>query len=168
MKTFSIHPLTPEDRPFVSRTMVEHWGSEVVVSRRRVHSLKDLPGFIAVHDDERIGIAIYRLDGDACELVVIQSLLEGVGIGSALIAAVKQAATTAGCRRLWVITTNDNLPALRFYQKRGFHLVAVYPNALDYTRRIKPGVPLVGLEGIPLRDEVELEMALTAQEKQYG
>lgn len=159
MKTVTINPLTPDDRAFVSRTMVDHWGSEIVVARRRVHSLKDLPGFVAVHDGARAGFAIYRID-DACELVVIQSLLEGAGIGSALIAAVRQAATIAGCHRLWLITTNDNLPALKFYQKRGFHLVAVYPNALDYTRRIKPGIPLLGMEGIPLRDELELEMAL--------
>ncbi len=77
-----------------------------------------------------------------------------------LIEAVKQAAVSAGCRRLWLITTNDNLHALRFYQKRGFRLVAVYPNALEESRRLKPEIPLVGLDGIPLRDELELELAL--------
>jgi DNA-3-methyladenine glycosylase I len=77
-----------------------------------------------------------------------------------LLAAIRQLAQTNGCRRLWLITTNDNLPALRFYQKRGFHLVAVYPDAVTEARRLKPEIPVLGLEDIPLRDELELEIVL--------
>lgn len=62
--------------------------------------------------------------------------------------------------RLWLITTNDNMEALRFYQKRGFILSALYPNALEESRKLKPEIPEVGLEGIPLRDEIELEFKL--------
>jgi len=57
-------------------------------------------------------------------------------------------------------TTNDNLNALRFYQKRGFVLAAVYPEAIERARKIKPTISLIGYEGIPLRDEIELEMPL--------
>lgn len=59
--------------------------------------------------------------------------------------------------RIWLITTNDNLNALGFYQKRGFRIKAVYPGAVDEARRIKPEIPLAASNGIPIRDEIELE-----------
>lgn len=58
------------------------------------------------------------------------------------------------------LSPDDNLNALRFYQKRGFVLVAIYRNALDIARKLKPEIPLIGNDGIPLRDEIELEMIL--------
>ena len=90
----------------------------------------------------------------------MNSLAEGEGVGTALLEAVKEAAVIASCERVWLITTNDNLHALHFYQKRGFRLVALYPNALESSRRLKPEIPLTGLDGIPLRDEIELEYIL--------
>jgi ribosomal protein S18 acetylase RimI-like enzyme len=99
------------------------------------------------------------VDG-SCEVISIDALEEGRGIGSALLLAVVYAAGSAGCRRVWLITTNDNVNALRFYQKRGFRLVALYPDAVTASRRIKPEIPLVGNDGIPLRDELELEKLL--------
>jgi hypothetical protein len=64
----------------------------------------------------------------------------------------------ANCTRF--ATTNDNLNALRFYQKRGFVLVSVHRNAVIKSRQLKPEIPLTGNDGIPLRDEIELEMLL--------
>ena len=80
------------------------------------------------------------------------------GAGTALIQAVAQLARRQGCTRLWVITTNDNVDALRFYQRRGFCLVRVHRGAVDRSRAcLKPEIPPVGAYGIPLRDEIELE-----------
>ena len=80
----------------------------------------------------------------------------------ALIAAVKDIAGRAGCTRLWVITTNDNVDALRFYQRRGFTLAALHAGAVDESRaRLKPEIPVFGDHGIPLRDELELEQPVT-------
>jgi ribosomal protein S18 acetylase RimI-like enzyme len=73
---------------------------------------------------------------------------------------VKKSATLKGCRRLWLITTNDNTDALRFYQKHGFMLVAVHRNAIEESRKLKPEIPLIGNNNIPIRDEIELEMML--------
>jgi ribosomal protein S18 acetylase RimI-like enzyme len=73
---------------------------------------------------------------------------------------VREVATAAGCRRLWLITTNDNLDALRFYQRRGFELVAVHRDFREVARRLKPSIPLEGNFGIPIRDEIELELRL--------
>jgi len=65
-----------------------------------------------------------------------------------------------GCRRVWLITSNDNLDALRFYQRRGLRLVAVHRGAIDEARRVKPSIPATGEYGIPVRDEIELELQL--------
>lgn len=87
-------------------------------------------------------------------------MVENRGIGSALVEVVKRAAVSSGCRRLWLITTNDNMKALKYYQKRGFLLVAVHRNALEQARKLKPQIAVIGIDGIPLRDEIELEMPL--------
>jgi ribosomal protein S18 acetylase RimI-like enzyme len=126
-----------------------------------VHLADRLPGFIALQQHQPVGLVTYHLESGQCEITSLDSLSPGVGIGSALIAAVKQVAETTSCQRLWLITTNDNIPAIRFYQKRGFHLVAVHPDALEISRQRKPGIPKTGFEGIPLRDELEFEMALS-------
>ena len=65
-------------------------------------------------------------------------------------------------RRAWLparglTTTNDNVDALRFYQRHGFRLVELRPGAVDAARRLKPEIPATGAHGIPLRDELELE-----------
>ena len=92
--------------------------------------------------------------------MTIESTKPGIGIGTMLIKAVTQTAREAGCKRLWLITTNDNLHALHFYQKRGFRLVTVHRNAVDAARQLKPRIPLIGNDQIPLHDEIELEMML--------
>ena len=147
-------------RAWVRDTLTSRWGSAQIASRGRLHQADQLAGFIAWQGDRPVGLVTYHIAGEACEIVSLDSLVERVGIGAGLIAAVQQEASRQGCQRVWLITTNDNLPALRFYQKRGFHFVAVYPNALQETRRLKPHLPLIGLEGIPLRDEIELELAV--------
>lgn len=105
-------------------------------------------------------MATYNIEAGDCELVSLQSLRDGHGVGSALLGAVRDMAKISGCRRLWLTTTNDNLRALGSYQKRGMSLVAVYRNAMEAARKLKPQIPTIGLNGIPLRDEFELEIAL--------
>jgi len=155
-----IRALSNDDREWVARFVEERWGAPLVVSRGVAHWPDRYPGSGAFEEGQVVGLITYRIDGDECEIVTLDSLREGAGIGTALIEAVKKVAREAGCKRLWLITTNDNLPALRFYQKRGFVLAALYPNALEQSRRLKPGISLVGIDGIPLRDEIELEMIL--------
>ena len=160
MENFTIRAADKTDRNWVAHFLDEHWGSTRVVSRGQVYLAHLLPGFIAEEGDERIGLVTYRIDEKDCEIVTINSLRAGEGVGTALVEAAKVVAEAEGCERLWLITTNDNMEALRFYQKRGFQLKAIYPNALDESRKIKPEIPLYGKDGIPLRDEIELEMML--------
>ena len=125
-----------------------------------IYRPRELAGFVAEQDGQRVGLVTYQVSGDASEIVTLDSSRPGIGVGTALIEAVKEAARAAGCRRLWQVTTNDNLDALRIYQQRGFVLVAVHRNAVEAARRLKPEIPRVGAHGIPLRDEIELELLL--------
>ncbi len=159
MAPYEVRPLDPPDRAWVRRVLAERWDSPRMVTRGRVHQADALPGFIAATAAGPAGLLTYHIEADQCEIVSLDSLEERQGVGTALLAAVQRAARDRGCRRLWLITTNDNLAALRFYQRRGFALVAVHRNALDVSRRLKPEIPLLGIDGIPLRDELELAMA---------
>ena len=160
MNKFQIRSLEKEDKPWVAGLLEEWWAGPQVVTRGRLHLADGLPGFIAIMDRQPAGLITYRIDGEECEIVTMNSLVEKIGIGSALIDAVKDIAVKSGCRRLWLIMTNDNTAALRFYQKYGFVLVAVHRNAIEQDRMLKPEIPFVGAGGIPIRDEIELEMPL--------
>lgn len=145
------------DRGWVRAMTIEWFGAETIVSRGHLYRPAELPGFIAWEGDRRLGVAAYRLANRECELVMLAALRRWEGIGSHLLAAVEDLARQAACRRLWLITTNDNVDALRFYQRRGFRLAAVHVDALRESRRLKPSLPEKGEYGIPLRDELELE-----------
>jgi ribosomal protein S18 acetylase RimI-like enzyme len=138
----------------------DRWGSAVVVTRGRVHDAPRLPGFVALRNRKPAGLATYRIDGMECELVTLDSLEPRLGIGTALVEAVAGEARASGCSRLWLVTTNDNLAAVRFYQGLGFHIAAIHLDALDVSRRLKPEIPSTGIDGIPLTDEIELDLSL--------
>jgi bacillithiol system protein YtxJ len=158
---FAIRATTESDGEWLRNLLTDRWGATLIVTRGKAHDASRLPAFLAVAGEQRLGLVTYRIDGNDCEMVSLDSLHEGIGIGEALIKAVVSEARQAGCTRLWLITTNDNLQAVRFYQKRGFSLVAVHRNALVESRKIKPQIPEVGIDGIPLRDEIEMEMILS-------
>ena len=160
MKLFQIRPLDKDDKTWVTNLLKEWWAGPKIVTRGKVHYTDELSGFIAVNEGDCAGLVTYNVDGKECEITSMNSLSEGKGIGTTLAEAVKDIAKLSGCRRLWLITTNDNTAALRFWQKRGFRLVAVYPNAIEQSRRLKPEIPLTGNDGIPIRDEIELELLL--------
>jgi len=162
MSEFEIRPLGEGDREWAAAFLEERWGSTRMVSRGRLHEVGEPPGFVALVDGEPMGLLTHRVDGGECEIVLLDAGIEGKGIGSALIEAAKEAATAQGCARLCVITTNDNLEVLRFYQRRGFAIASVRTNALEQARELKPEIPLIGKHGIPLRDEIELETRISA------
>ena len=157
----TIKELDDQYRAWAHNLLTERWGSHFVVSRGRVYEADRLPGFVAFIEAKPKGLITYRIINEGCEVVTLDSLIGGIGIGTALLDAVKRVAEMRGCQRIWLITTNDNLPALKFYQKRGYRLAAVHRDALTRSRQLKPSIPEIGLDGIPLRDEIELELILT-------
>ena len=158
MPVFQIRPLTPVDCAWVNHVLVTEWGAEIVVVHHETFHPADLPGFAAFVGEEPLGLLTYNIAGNECEIVTLNSWHEGLGVGTALIEAARQVAGRAGCGRLFLVTTNNNLYALRFYQKRGFVLSTVRINAITESRKLKPQIPLMDQDGLPLRDEIELEM----------
>jgi ribosomal protein S18 acetylase RimI-like enzyme len=156
--TFDVRRLTQSDLPRLRQYWRENWGDEFVVAHGVVYRPDTLDGFVALNGEEWIGEITYYVSGSDCEIISLDSLREGQGVGTMLIHKVTEQARAKGCQRIFLITTNDNLHALGFYQKHGFELVAVHRGAVNESRKIKPSIPLVGHDGIPLRDEIELEM----------
>jgi GNAT superfamily N-acetyltransferase len=161
MSELEIRQATDEDRGRITHVLGDSWGSTTVVSCGRVHDAAELPALLALDDGALLGLATLWVAGSECELVSLDALERRRGIGSALLTAAEDWARERGCTRLWLITTNDNLDAIRFYQRRGWRLVAVHPGAIERSRELKPSIPLVGEYGIPIRDELEFELALT-------
>lgn len=152
--------LTPSDLPRLRQFWLDHWGGEEMISRGKVYHPEQLEGFVAEDGNDWIGLLTFAIENDECEVTSLDSLREGQGIGSQLIDKAIEEARTRKCRRLFLITTNDNLNALGFYQKRGFEIVTIYRGAINESRKRKPGIPLIGYNNIPLRDEIELEIKL--------
>jgi N-acetylglutamate synthase-like GNAT family acetyltransferase len=159
LSDFCIRPVNSDDGDWIAQFITQRWGAEFIAAHYEVFHCRDLPGFIAVEREKKVGLLTYKIVAGDCEIVSLDSLRPCAGIGTSLIDAVKRAAVESGCRWLWLVTTNDNMNALRFYQKRGFSMVKINRNAIEFARKLKP-VPLIGVDGIPLRDEIELEMIL--------
>jgi ribosomal protein S18 acetylase RimI-like enzyme len=156
-----VHPLTESDRGWAAEVEAETWSTPVVARLGELVDPTRLPGFVALLDGERAGLASYAVRGDECELVTIRSLREGRGVGRALLEAVRDAAIEAGCTRLWLITTNDNLRALELYQRWGMEIVAFHRHAVTEARRdLKPSIPERSAQGISIAHELELELRL--------
>jgi GNAT superfamily N-acetyltransferase len=158
--TFTLRRLTKNDQTRLRRFWKENWGDEFVVAHGVIYRPEALDGFVGEEGEEWIGEITYHIAGRDCEIVSLDSLREGQGVGTKLIEVVVEEARAQHCKRVFVITTNDNLNAIGFYQKRGFELVAVHRGAVNESRKIKPSIPLIGDHGIPLKDEIELEMNL--------
>jgi GNAT superfamily N-acetyltransferase len=155
-----VRAATDADRDWVEKVL-EATGWEIVARRGELVRPIDHPMLVAEADDGPAGLLTYLVRGDECEILTLQATRQWSGAGTALVAAVRTLATERGCRRLWVLTTNDNVDALRFYQRRGFRLAALRTRAVDeLRRRLKPTIPAVGEHGILIRDEIELEIEL--------
>lgn len=153
-------PLFDSDKEWTGKYIVERCGSGLIVVHGTIYSPAGLAGFVVEIDENPVGLVTFMVARNECEIVTLNSDVEGRGVGTSLIRAITDHARMLSCHRVWAMTTNDNLNALRFYQKRGFILARLYGNAVDQSRALKSGIPLIGQYGIPIRDEIELELRL--------
>ncbi|HOG00495.1 MAG TPA: GNAT family N-acetyltransferase [Clostridia bacterium] len=153
-------PITERNRARVNAFIGARWFSLAMAVRGQIVDMTKAEGILALENGEIAGLVTYFIRGDAMEITSLDSLREGRGVGTALLERAVAAAREKGLKRVALVTTNDNVDALRFYQKRGFDMARLYRNALDVSRRLKPEIPLVGEHGIPLRHEIEFEMIL--------
>ena len=153
-----IRPIDQTDRERIDAFIVQQWYTMQMVVHGGTFDLGVADGFYSCDGDEITGLITFRVSGKEMEILSLDSLHEHRGTGTSLLNAATGEARDRGLERIMLITTNDNLPALRFYQKRGFDLVRIHRNMLEQARKIKPEIPLIGMDGIPLKHEIELEM----------
>ena len=156
----AIRAVCEGDRPMLSWLVAELWGSELVAVHGNVLRPAELPGFIAERSRRVVGLLTYQLVGDFLEIVTLNAIERRAGIGTLLIEASAGTARHFRCREIRLTTTNDNVDALRFYQRRGFRLAGLRAGAVDRSRLEKPEIPRVGDYGIPLHDEIELSLPI--------
>ena len=152
--------ITDKTRKLVNQFLIENWYSTDMSIKGEIIDGTKLDGFLLQEDNKIIGLVTYTFFGEICEIVTLDSKRENIGIGTALLKEIEKVAIDSNCKKMRLITTNDNLRALQFYQKRGYCLTKLYPDAMNKVRKIKPNVPLLGDNDIPLRDEIELEKKL--------
>jgi GNAT superfamily N-acetyltransferase len=155
-RDMAVRPVQESDRPTVEWLTTQLWGAAEVAVHDGVFYPATLPGFIAERGGRIAGLVTFQLRPGLLEIVTINALDLYQGIGTMLIEAVRAEAKRQGCHQITLTTTNDNIGALRFYQRRGFRLAAIRPGAVDRSRRRKPEIPRTGDFGIPLRDEIDL------------
>lgn len=159
---FEIHSITAADLAFVREELIRNWFSPVIWSRDVEFRADELPGFVAWLGDERIGLVTIANQSPAeAEVVTLSARVENRGVGGALLDTAVRQARDQGCRRILLTTSNDNLRALGFYQRRGWQLVQVHRGMIDRYRSREKQIPEMGLNRIPLRDEIELELLLS-------
>lgn len=157
---FHISEIKSEDKPIVHSFISNSWGSSMSVSKGQIFNTTELPGFISKMDNKVIGLITFNIQEKNCEIVTLDSNIRNQGLGIKLINRVIEKAKLYKCNRVWLITTNDNSNAIRFYQKRGFDWVGFYKDSMQGSRKLKPEIPEFGINNIPIRHEIEFELKL--------
>jgi GNAT superfamily N-acetyltransferase len=156
----AVREATAADAEAVAEFLGRH-GSAVVARHGELLDPTAHPALLTEDGGRLTGLLTFVVAGTDCEVLTLHADPPRAGAGTELIEAVAQLAADRGCERLWLITTNDNVDALRFYQRRGFRLTGLHPGAVDRSRReLKPQISEVADNGIPIRDELDLERPL--------
>lgn len=148
------------DRLEVGEFIERHWGSRIVMSRGRAFHPEKEGGFLERRDGKIAGLLTYHIDDQGMEILTLNSVLEGEGIGSSLMLNAIESARKNGCDRIWLTTTNDRLRIIDFYQRLGFRMTAINLGVVDEARKVKPQIPLVGERGVPIHDEIVMELPI--------
>ena len=121
---------------------------------------EDLDGVLTYENGKIIGLGLYYIKENNCEIVLLETFIQNKGIGTQIIEKIREIAKTKNCKRIWLITTNDNIDAIKFYQRKGFNIGSFYKNAIDKSRELKPEIPIIGNYDISIRDEIEFELKI--------
>lgn len=157
-QTYEIRQVDIGIREKIQPILDETWGAPYLAINGKLWDSRSMPGYAAVSGDKVLGYLLYEFHDGVCEIMVLESVAQNIGIASALIEQVKQVAKSSGLSRVIVQTSNDNTHAFRFYQRRGFTIREIRLGAMEAARRLKPSIPLIGEDGVPLRDEIEFEI----------
>lgn len=154
-----VRAVTVSDRRWVRTTLVRNWTSTTVARRGELIDATRLRGFVALVGRSRAGLALVDVRGGDYEVVTISTSRPRRGIGQALMQQCADDARTLGCSRVWLVTTNNNVGAIAFYERFGMRLCAVHRGAVSQARALKSSIPLLDGHGVPIADELEFELA---------
>jgi ribosomal protein S18 acetylase RimI-like enzyme len=152
-----IKAINDTNKPMIRQLFIDNWNSDIMVTKGQIHKFEEVEGFIAINNNKIIGVLTFKRKNQSVELISLDSFKENKGIGTQLLNRLVEYVKNKSVHRLWLITTNDNLNALKFYQKRKWTLKNIYPNAVKEARKLKPTIPIIGNDGIEIRHELELE-----------
>jgi N-acetylglutamate synthase-like GNAT family acetyltransferase len=152
-----IRPATHADNSWLEELMAKDWGGLPLVIRGKKYYPSQLDGIIAENENGIAGSLFYEIREKDCEIIVFEVFDKFKGTGTVLLDNLKDIARHQKCARIYLMTTNDNLDALRFYQKRGFYICGIHIDSVKISRKIKPTIGMIGDYEIPVRDEIDLE-----------
>jgi GNAT superfamily N-acetyltransferase len=155
-----VRTLTDSDRDWAAALVTQYFASPVIVTRGICHDTRSLPGLVVQDEGMRLGLLQYCIVGMRCEVVVLIALRQRQGLGRLMLSELSSVMRIQGCRCLWLVTTNDNRSAQRFYAALGWREVAVHRGAVTAARKLKPEIPEYGQDGTPIVDEIEYEFSL--------
>lgn len=155
----------PQSRPATADEIEADWreftGGPPVVGVLREYEAADIEGIVWRDEARgRTGMVTWWIDGAQAEIVSVHAEPQGGGTGTRIIDAAEEELRSRGVKTVVLATTNDNVRALNFYIRRGYRLVRLHLDAMDHVRAVKPDVPSIGREGVPLQDMWELEKIL--------
>lgn len=154
------YEIRDDNREEVARFIESHWQSRLVMSSGKAYYPHKEQGFFERREGEIVGLLTYHVENGSMEILTLNSTVEGQGIGSLLMLSAIDRARELGCKRIWLTTTNDRLRVVDFHQRIGFRLTCVRLGVVDEARKIKPQIPLAGERGIPIRDELVMELEI--------
>ena len=149
--------ISTSNRALINAFIKQHWYTTTMIIRGKEVDMTGVEGFFFRDGNSIVGLVTYIIYDNVLEITSLDSLRPNQGIGGRLLDAVIQEAEEKGLQKIVLITTNDNINAIRFYQKRGFDMVRLFRNAMDIARKLKPEIPFIGENSIPLRHEIEFE-----------
>lgn len=158
--TVSTRPGVEADSAWIAETLVAGWGSTRLATHGELLDGTQLPSIVAESDGERVGLLTWYERGSELEVVTLQALRESRGVGQALMQAAFALARGRGSTRLYLLTTNENERAIAFYRRLGMELVRVHVGAVTEARKLKPEIPALSADGVPIEDELEFELSL--------
>lgn len=155
---FDIRPMT--DRRTLEDLLRLRWSDGSIFVRGRLLYPRDVEAFGAFLNNRLQGVVTWRIEDGTLYMLTNNNVTDQRGVSTALLETMLAMGREKGFPFMRALITNDNWPAFRFYQRRGFRIVAVHPGVVDMMRQMKPSIPVDGIEGIPMRDEIELEIVL--------
>lgn len=149
------------DKTEITNFMTRTWGSPRMLVGMHVYNVTEIEA-TGLYDraGKLLAFASWVIRDRTAFLCALHSLVAANGNAKLLLSALKPLVKARGARSIRAMATNDNMPALVFYQKNGFRLATLYVGAVDAYRPTMPGMITHGYEGIAIHDALELECLL--------